>query len=259
MLRVSFPTPSAIPPDRLTLTDRQTTAPSALQLSEVPMMASFVAVPSIQRPQEAARSARARGVSLVALVSAVLASSLLQGCTRAPASADPAAGGAGSSGSGAGSATGKKSLTANSPPSCDVQAFGRSRVDELVREDAKIPDSEKTVSYIDGPTAAVAGDLLTISSVLCPVGGNGAWNEQEIWACVNGAMVQVNGGLPKIDKRLEKSRSSEPSITSVGGNRYEVTYTVWLDSDPNCCPSTQNVITVELREGAFQVVKSDVR
>jgi len=88
----------------------------------------------------------------------------------------------------------------------------------------------------------------------CDYGANGAEDTVQVWGA-NGRLATLIDTVSAAPDAVADDSRFAPKVldVAVDGASLEITYSVYGDDDPNCCPGEQAVVTYEL-DGGLDVV-----
>jgi len=94
------------------------------------------------------------------------------------------------------------------------------------------------------------GDDEAVVHAQCAYGANGVQDTVQVWA-LNGRLPMLIDTITGPPAEVAEDSELPPAVrdVAVDGDELIVTFTHYGDDDPNCCPSSQTVVTYALDDG----------
>ena len=109
-------------------------------------------------------------------------------------------------------------------------------------------DDEVQYADLDGD-----GSDEAVVQLSCDYGANGVQDDVQVWRS-SGRLTQLVDTVSAAPASVADDSAFPPAVASVAvdGSTVEITWQVWADDDPHCCPSRQAVVAYEL-DGGLEV------
>lgn len=94
------------------------------------------------------------------------------------------------------------------------------------------------------------GDDEAVVHATCAYGANGVQDTVQVWV-LNGRLPMLVDTITGPPEDVAEASNLPPTVhdVAVDGGELLVTFTHYGDDDPNCCPSSQTVVTYALEDG----------